>query len=162
MAKTKFSIDRETFEELSLTEAKLKSSTDFFNKKNLTSQERLFYRVWADEHLKIGVFEPEKIIQKKGEIPGYAYIITLGEAVTNDNNHEYQFGPGSVIGLAEGLCEEKSRYEYKAKDVVNCKIIQLPSAMRELQLTNTGLKGICRMTLQRILGTKVSIPEYMK
>jgi hypothetical protein len=162
MGKAKFSIDRKTFEELSLTEAKLKSSTDFFNKKNLTSQERLFYRVWADEHLKLGVFEPGKIIQKKGEIPGLAFIITLGEAVTYDDEHEYQFGPGSVIGLAEGLCEEKSRYEYKAKEVVNCKIIQLPSAMRELQLTNTGLKGICRMTLQRVLGTKISIPEYMK
>ena len=33
MAKAKFAIDRETFEELSLTEAKLKSATDFFNKK---------------------------------------------------------------------------------------------------------------------------------
>ena len=162
MAKTKFAIDRQTFEELSLTEAKLKSATDFFNKKNLTSQERLFYRVWADDQLKLGVFEPGKVIQKKGEVPGLAFVITMGEAVTYDNDHEYQLGPGSVIGLAEGLCEEKSRYEYKAKDVVNCKIIQLPSAMRELQLTNTGLKGICRMTLQRILGTKISIPEYMK
>tara|TARA_E500000331_G_scaffold156520_1_gene151928 strand:- start:523 stop:1011 length:489 start_codon:yes stop_codon:yes gene_type:complete len=162
MGKTKFSVDRKTFEELSLTESKLKSSTDFFDKKNLSSQERLFYRVWADEDLKLGVFEPGKIIQKKGEIPGTAFIITLGEAMTNDNEHEYFFGPGSVIGLAEGLCEEKSRYEFTANGVVNCKIIQIPSAMRELQLTNTGLKGICRMTLQRVLGEKISIPEYMK
>ena len=43
MGKTKFSVDRKTFEELSLTESKLKSSTDFFDKKNLSSQERLFY-----------------------------------------------------------------------------------------------------------------------
>ena len=90
MAKAKFAIDRETFEELSLTEAKLKSATDFFNKENLTSQERLFYRVWADEQLKLGVFEPGKIIQKKGEVPGLAFVITMGEAVTYDDEHEYE------------------------------------------------------------------------
>ncbi len=162
MGVTKFSIDRKKFNDLSLTEAKLKSSTDFFDKKNLTSQERLFYRVWANEDLKLGVFEPGQVIQKKDQVPGAAFIIALGEAISKDEKHEYQLGPGSVIGLAEGLCEEKSRYEYKAKNVVNCKIIQLPSAMREMQLTNTGLKGICRMTLERILGTEISIPEYMK
>lgn len=162
MGIAKFSVDRKIFQDLSLSEAKLKSSTDFFDKKNLTSQERLFFRVWGDVSLKLGVFEPGKIIQKIGEVPGFAYIITLGEAVASDTKNEYQFGPGSVIGLAEGLCDQKSRYEYKAKEVVNCKIIQLPSAMRELQLTNTGLKGICRMTLQRILGANVPIPEYMK
>ena len=162
MNQANFSIDRKLFEELSLTESKLQSATNFFDKKNLSSQQRLFYKVWADDQLKLGVFEEDKIIQKKGAIPEVAYVITLGEAITKDDKNEYILGPGSVIGLAEGLSEEKSKYEYVAKKLVNCKIIPIPNAMREIQLTNTGLKGICRMTLQRILGNQINLPSYLK
>ena len=158
----KCSIDRRTFDELSITEAKLKSANDFFEKNNLNSQQRLFFKVWADDLLKLGVFEEGKIIQKKNEVPDVAFVITLGEVLATDGGIQYHLGTGSVIGLAEGLCEEKSRYEFKAKELVNCKIIPISKAMRELQLTNTGLKGICRMTLQRILGSGVVIPNYMK
>tara|TARA_E500000178_G_C17036221_1_gene763503 strand:+ start:5465 stop:5953 length:489 start_codon:yes stop_codon:yes gene_type:complete len=162
MATTRFSISRELYEELSLTESKLKSTLDYFNKKNMTSQERLFFKVWADEDLKLGVFEKGQLLLKKGEVPGLAFVITLGQVETSDDKHEYILGPGSVVGLAEGLAEEPCRYEFRAMEFVNCKIIPMPRAMREMQLTNTGLKGICRMTMQRILGEEASIPDYLK
>ena len=64
------------------------------------------------------------------------------------------------VGLSQlsPLAKEK----FRAMEFVNCKIIPMPRAMREMQLTNTGLKGICRMTMQRILGEEASIPDYLK
>jgi CRP-like cAMP-binding protein len=162
MTTTKFSISRDLYEELSLTESKLKSTLDYFEKKNMTSQERLFFKLWSEDQLKLGVFEKDQVIIKKGEIPGLAFAVTLGEIHTSDSKNDYVLGPGSVIGLAEGLSETPSNYEYRAKEFVNCKIIPLTRAMREMQLTNTGLKGICRMTIERILGSKTTIPDYMK
>ncbi len=162
MATTKFSISRDLYEELSLTESKLKSTLDYFEKKSMTSQERLFFKIWASDELKLGVFEKGQVVIKKGETPGLAYAVTLGEIETSDSDNHYNLGPGSVIGLAEGLAEVPSKYEYRVKEFVNCKIIPLPRAMREMQLTNTGLKGICRMTIQRILGSNAKIPDYMK
>ena len=162
MAQAKFEINRDLYKELSLADARLKSTIDLFEKKEMSSQERLFFKIWASDELKLGVFEKGQVVIKKGETPGLAYAVTLGEIETFDSDNHYNLGPGSVIGLAEGLAEVPSKYEYRVKEFVNCKIIPLPRAMREMQLTNTGLKGICRMTIQRILGSNVKIPDYMK
>ena len=86
----------------------------------------------------------------------------MGSVECKDDEHEYVLGPGSVIGLAEGLAETPLKYTYKVKEFINCKIIPIPNAMRELQLTNTGLKAVCRMTIERILGQGISIPDYLK
>ena len=162
MAQAKFEINRELYKELSLADAKLKSAIDFFEKKEMSSQERLFFKIWASEKLKIGVFDKGMDILKKGEVPLSSYAITLGSVECTDDQHEYILGPGSVLGLAEGLAETPLRYTYKVKEFVNCKIIPIPSAMRELQLTNTGLKAVCRMTIERILGLDTNIPDYLK
>ena len=53
MAQAKFEINRELYKELSLADAKLKSTLDFFAKKKMSSQERLFFKVWASEKLKM-------------------------------------------------------------------------------------------------------------
>ena len=62
MATTRFSISRELYEELSLTESKLKSTLDYFNKKNMTGQERLFFKVWADEDLAVSEYGLVEVI----------------------------------------------------------------------------------------------------
>jgi hypothetical protein len=162
MAQAKFEINRDLYKELSLADAKLKSTIDFFEKKKMSSQERLFFKIWASDKLKIGVFDKGITVLKKDEVPLSAYAITLGSVECSDKEHSYELGPGSVIGLANGLAEIPSRYTITVKEFVNCKIIPIPNAARELQLTNTGLKGVCRMTLERILGFGTKIPDYMK
>ena len=162
MAQAKFEISRELYKELSLADAKLKSAIEFFEKKEMSSQERLFFKVWASDKFKIGVFDKNMCILKKGDVPLSAYAITMGSVECEDGEHEYILGPGSVIGLAEGLSETPLRYTYTVKDFVNCKIIPIQNAIRELQMTNTGLKAVCRMTIERILGQGVIIPDYLK
>jgi hypothetical protein len=47
--------------------------------------------------------------------------------------------------------------------VVNVKIIPIPNAIREIERANPGLKGICRLTVQRILEGKLAgVPKYLE
>ena len=67
MAQAKFEINRDLYKELSLADARLKSTIDLFEKKEMSSQERLFFKIWASPKLKIGVFDVGIEILKKGE-----------------------------------------------------------------------------------------------
>jgi hypothetical protein len=49
-------------------------------------------------------FHRDRKSPKKGEHPVLAQVIISGEVVVTDKNGEHFFGPGSVFGLAEGLC----------------------------------------------------------
>ena len=59
MAQAKFEINRDLYKELSLADARLKSTIDLFEKKEMSSQERLFFKIWASPKLKIGVLRSE-------------------------------------------------------------------------------------------------------
>jgi hypothetical protein len=97
------------------------------------------------------------------QIPDTAYVVVLGEVEVHDQDHTFVLGPGATIGLAEGLCDLPLRYHYTAASVVNVKIIPIPNAIREIERANPGLKGICRLTVQRILEGKLTgVPKYLE
>ena len=45
MAQAKFEINRDLYKELNLADARLKSTIDLFEKKEMSSQERLFFKI---------------------------------------------------------------------------------------------------------------------
>lgn len=155
-----FSIDRSAFDDLSIT-AKRHESVEYFDEHNLSGQERLFFRLWSSKTLQTGVFEAGQTVQRKDQVPSYAFVIVSGEATVEDNDGPYLLGPGTVIGLAEGLCSLPSRYDYTAHTALNCKVIPIDVACREIGRINAGLKGICRFTVQRILGERANPPDFM-
>ena len=91
MAQAKFEINRDLYKELSLADARLKTTIDLFEKKEMSSQERLFFKIWASPKLKIGVFDVGIEILKKGDVPLSAYAITMGSVECKDDEHEYIF-----------------------------------------------------------------------
>lgn len=155
-----FSIDRSAFDDLSIT-AKRHESVEYFDEHNLSGQERLFFRLWSSKTLQTGVFEAGQTVQRKDQVPSYAFVIVSGEATVEDDDGPYLLGPGTVIGLAEGLCSLPSRYDYTAHTALNCKVIPIDVACREIGRINAGLKGICRFTVQRILGERANPPDFM-
>jgi CRP-like cAMP-binding protein len=156
-----FKIDKSTFDDLSLN-ALRGASVAFFDENELSGQERLFYRLWASKILKTVVFIPDQIIQKKDSVPDDAYVVVSGEVQVVDELQEYRFGPGTVIGMAEGLCDLPVRHEYKAVSAVSCKIIPIDTACREIVRINSGLKGICRFTVERVLGKRTVLPDFLR
>lgn len=160
-----FSLDPSRFEEHSL----VSGSTDrpeFFNDERLSGQQRLFFQVWASQVLKLGVFDSGHTLSQAGEIPLYGYVMTSGEArrqPVSENSQELLLGPGSVLGLAEGLAGIPSLYTVEAVSTVNCKVIPINEAVADIQRLNSGMKGICRFTLGRILnGRMENIPAWLQ
>nr|UOZ97185.1 hypothetical protein NCPCFENI_01099 [Cupriavidus sp.] len=156
-----FQIEKSAFDDLSLT-AQRHESVAFFDENKLSGQERLFYRVWASRLLQTGVFEPGQVMQRKNQVPSYGFVVVSGNVAVEDDDGHYLLGAGTVIGLAEGLCELPSRYNYVAHDAVSCKVIPIDVACREIGRINSGLKGICRFTVQRILGERATCPDFMR
>ena len=160
-----FSLDRSVFEELSL----VSGSTDrleFFNDERLSGQQRLFFQVWASQVLQVGVFGSGHTLTQAGEIPLYGYVMTSGEArrePVSENSQELLLGPGSVLGLAEGLAGIPSLYTVEAISTVHCKVISIDEAVADIQRLNSGMKGICRFTLGRILNGRLdNIPAWLQ
>ena len=160
-----FSLDRSVFEELSL----VSGSTDrheFFNDERLSGQQRLFFQVWASQVLQSGVLGAGHTLTQSGEIPLYGYVMTSGEArrlPVSENSQELLLGPGSVLGLAEGLAGIPSLYTVEAISTVHCKVISIDEAVADIQRLNSSMKGICRFTLGRILNGRLdNIPAWLQ
>jgi CRP-like cAMP-binding protein len=160
-----FSLDRSVFEELSLVSGSTERY-DFFEDKRLSGQQRLFFQVWASQVLQVGVFGSGHSLTKAGEVPVYGYVITSGEArrmPSDENADEVILGPGSVLGLAEGLAEIPAIHTVEAISSVNCKVIPIDVAAADIERLNPGMKGICRFTLGRILnGRMEKIPSWLQ
>jgi hypothetical protein len=100
----RFSVNVERFKALGIVDPKSKSAHDAYDHHEFSSSERLFFKLWGNEQLKSGIFSPGQKVAEKGEHPVFAQVIIAGEVVVTDKNGEHFFGPGSVFGLAEGLC----------------------------------------------------------
>ncbi|MEY3670182.1 MAG: hypothetical protein RL258_1578 [Pseudomonadota bacterium] len=161
MATIKFQVDREPLDRLSAT-AKTEERLAFFRDLALTGPQRLLYKIWASPALSTVVFRPGQVILHAGEVPHAAYVVLSGQASVQHEGRDFLLGPGSVIGLAEGLCDLTSRHAYHAVEVVNCKEIPLDAAGREVSRVNSGLRGVFRLTLQKILADRASIPDWLK
>ncbi len=160
-----FSLDRSVFEELSLVSGSTERH-DFFDDNRLSGQQRLFFQVWASQALQVGVFGSGHALTKAGEVPTYGYVITSGQArrlPVSEDSEELTLGPGSVLGLAEGLAGIPAIHTVEAISSVNCKVIPIDVAAADIERLNPGMKGICRFTLGRILnGRMEAVPAWLR
>ena len=60
----------------------------------------------------MGYFAVGQKLAERGEQPNTAYVIISGEVEGKDHSGSYHLGPGSVLGLAEGL--SRKVYEWDA------------------------------------------------
>lgn len=149
-----FAIEIERLQNLGLLNPNSRQALAAYDQHELTSAERLFFKLWGNNLLNSGYFEPGQAIARKGEHPAMAHIVTSGEVVARDNERTYTFGPASVFGLAEGLTDQAYRWDATANSLVTTKVIPIARALREVHGLNAGLRGICRSTAMRILDLK--------
>ncbi len=157
----RFSIDMQRLKAIGIVDPKSKEAHDAFDHHDLSSAERLFFKLWGSDLLNSGIFQPGQKVAQRGEHPVFAHVVVSGEVVATDATGTHLFGPGSVFGLAEGLADLTYGWDAIAKTVVTTKVIPLDRALREVRRLNAGLKGICRFTTMRVLGLS-SAPETLK
>ena len=155
-----FRIDRSLLQGLS-PRALSHEREAYFEDRQLSAAERLFYQVWTSEGFKTVVFRKGQWMGHADDIPAAAYVVTSGDVLAKGPWGSGQLGPGGVIGLAEGLCDQPLQESFQALGVVNAKLIPIDSAIRELQRIKPSLRGAFRITISKILGDDVPVPAWL-
>ena len=157
----RFAIDMQRLKALGIVDPKSQAALAAYDHHELSSAERLFFKLWGNDLLNSGLFQPGQKIAERGEHPVFAHVVVSGEVIATDDKGSHLFGPGSVFGLAEGLADLTYQWEAVARTVVMTRHIPMDRALREVRRLNAGLKGICRFTTMRVLGLP-SAPESLK
>jgi len=90
----------------------LKSSVgiDAIQAGELSGEERLFMAILDSNLLNSNILPAQQQIIRAGEEFDEAFIITNGEVLLSRGEKKFRLGPGSVLGLAEGMVGLPSRY----------------------------------------------------
>jgi len=156
-----FSIDMGRMNQLGILDPRSPAAMATFSQNQFSSQERLFFSLWASRLLNDGVFKIGEILTHKGEVVVNAHIIISGELDADNGARRFTLGPGSVLGLAEGLAHLPYGMTVMAKTVVTTRILRLDKIDREIPKMNAGIRGICRGAVMRTLGLN-DVPEALK
>lgn len=120
--------------------------------KSLSTKDSLYLKLLNNSSLGTTIFTKGQKILIPGNFPSHAVIITSGQASESSQITGFStLGPGSVIGLAEGLADLPSKTEIFARTPIVAITIPINAAYKALKASNSGLIGIARLTSMRIL-----------
>lgn len=101
--KTFFKVDIEHLHALGVVHPISNRSLEIFESGKLNSNERLYFSLWRSKNLNSVAFDPKKKLFQKGDKISSAYFIVSGSLLSIEGDLIERLGPGSVIGLAEGI-----------------------------------------------------------
>jgi CRP/FNR family cyclic AMP-dependent transcriptional regulator len=120
--------------------------------RTLPTKDALFLKLLDNKSLESTGFSPNQKILSVGDTPNTAFIITAGEATLSGTKSGLcTLGPGSVIGLAEGISDSIAEVNIIARTPVVAITIPVLRALTSIRAANAGLLGIARFTTMRIL-----------
>ncbi len=120
--------------------------------KGLSSEGLMFLKLQASDKLKTSAQPASERLASAGEDNfASAYIVVEGHVDAESAQYRYSLGPGSVLGLAEGLTDAALTWTLTAQDHVTVMEIPIDKALRGLEHANPGIRGIVRYTADRIL-----------
>lgn len=134
---------------------------DFLNcdeASGLPTRESLLLRLIAGGQLSEIGFGEGQSIMLPGSYPTEAYVVikgTVNYAVPELGG--CYLGPGGVIGLAEGVANAQARNKAIAATQVSTLRLPIVGFLSALKMANPGIRGVARITTQRILNTEVSL-----
>ena len=118
-----FTIDIEKFLSLGINDPRTIAGLDLIKSKSLSSDQRLFLSLWSSTRLKTIILEPKKKIITAGTLLEEGYLITNGSLVGVEGEQIYRFGPGAVLGLAEGIINHPSKMSVITTTAVQARLI---------------------------------------
>jgi CRP-like cAMP-binding protein len=116
------------------------------------TKDLLYLKLFDNKSLGSTAFNPGQKILAPGDQPNKAYIITAGEVSQSCPLTGFStLGPGSVIGLAEGISDSAIQASTTARGAVIAMSIPIAKSVSAIRASNIGLLGIARFTAMRIL-----------
>lgn len=153
-ATASFSVDIEHLHALGVVDPYSPKSLELYSSGKLTSEERLYFTLWGSSQLSTASFSARHKLVTQGTEVHAAYFIVSGNLLGIDGDKIYRLGPGSVIGLAEGLGGLPYTMTVVAVGAVQARLISMHKVDVLLPKMPAGLRGILRSTVMRTLGLK--------
>jgi hypothetical protein len=130
--------------------------------KGLSSDERKFLSLMHAGELRSRIFAQDELIFEANKPAIQALLILEGEALWEVNEQPCKLGPGSVVGLAEGLAGLRHLYNLRAISQVRAQTLGISELVADLESANAGIKGLFRVTLERILESRFNDPARLR
>ena len=149
--KGQFSVDVDHLHKLGVKDLKTPNAIDILKSKQLSADERLYLSLSRSHLLHSTILEPRKKLISKGEQVNSAFFIVEGTLLGVNGESVYRFGPGSVIGLAEGIMRVPIGFDLVTGTSVHINLISLQKA--DIILTNLAptLQTIFKTIINRTL-----------
>ena len=146
-----FTIDIEKFLSLGINDPRTIAGLDLIKSKSLSSDQRLFLSLWSSTRLKTIILEPKKKIITAGSLLEEGYLITNGSLVGVEGEQIYRFGPGAVLGLAEGIINHPSKMSVITTTAVQARLIPFHKVDTIISFLPKEMKAILQTIVKRTL-----------
>lgn len=156
-----FEVDIEHLHKLGAVDPYSKESLALYASGKLVSNERLYFTLWGCSELNLSLFDPKARICTAGHPSESAYFIVTGTAIGIQGSHIYRLGPGSVIGLAEGIAGIDYAMTVVAASSVQVRVMPMSSINVHMQNMASGLRGIIRSLVMRTLKLPKPTPQLL-
>jgi CRP-like cAMP-binding protein len=120
-----FQVDIERLHSLGVIDPNSIESLEIYRSGKLNSNERLYFSLWGSKDLNSTMFDAKQKIMQKGDDITSAYFIVSGTALSLDGRWMERLGPGSIIGLAEGIIGIRSSKTIIAVSPIQARILPI-------------------------------------
>jgi CRP-like cAMP-binding protein len=153
-----FQVDIEHLHAMGVSDPYSPASMEIYRSGKLNSNERLYFSLWGSKHLSSVSFEAKKKVLEAGVDIASAYFVVSGSLLAIQGDRIERLGPGSVLGLAEGLAGIPFAKTVVTVTPVQMRILPLTRLDRIIPTLPQALREIIRTAVKRTLGVK-QLPE---
>lgn len=146
-----FAINVDHLHALGVIDPYSEESIRLYHSGKLDSNERLYFSLWGSSELNSSLIHAKTKFARQGDHVSTAYFIVKGSALGIRNKEVFRLGPGSVIGLAEGIGGLTHSYDAVAVDTLQVRVFPVNTISNLLKNMDPGLKGILTSTIMRTL-----------
>ena len=156
-----FAVNIEHLHALGVVDPYSEQSLKLYHSGKLNANERLYFSLWGSSELSTSLIRAKTRFAKEGETVSSAYFIIKGAALGLKGDEIYRLGPGSVIGLAEGIAGIDYAMTVVAVSAVQVRVMPMGSINLLIQNMASGLRGIIRSIVMRTLKLPKPTPQLL-
>jgi CRP-like cAMP-binding protein len=146
-----FSVDHTKFSKLGKNFLNSNEGMQAILSGQFKGEERLYLSMISTPLLNAKVFSPEKVLIRAGEQFEEAFFIVSGEVQITRTGKTYTVGPGSVLGLSEGMVGVPSRYTAVALTSLQLKVIEFHKVDSIINMLPAEVRAILATIIKRNL-----------
>ncbi len=148
---SRFQVDIDHLHALGVVDPYSRKALALYRRGHMTSQERLYFSLWGASQLESSFIEARARLCTAGDAVRSAWFIVKGEALGLRDGAVYRLGPGSVIGLAEGLAGRGFSMTVVAVGDCQLRVFPMGTITALVRVMPAGLRGILRSAMMRTL-----------